>query len=163
MKLPSTGAAISAAAIIITVVTGSVIPPVARSVAGAEEQPDTRNEDPQLAPGLPNINLATAETPRGHRDIHIDDPIYNLSDCTMKYLPHTARVMTGIEKDDHSRKYTHCSFIRGGENLVDYECLCKGGDGEGSAIMSAALLSGHVWLACGWEHAFGTSSSCLCL
>lgn len=99
----------------------------------------------------------TGATPTGLPTAQLDLSKYNLSDCTETYLPYIARVMTGIEYDEE-RKYAYCVVTTSNDTFFDYKCLCRGGDGEGSAIMDKALLDGQVWLNCGWDYTFGTSS-----
>ncbi|KAK3345655.1 hypothetical protein B0H65DRAFT_549336 [Neurospora tetraspora] len=95
----------------------------------------------------------TGATPTGLPTAQLDLSKYNLSDCTETYLPYIARVMTGIEYDEE-RKYAYCVVTTSNDTFFDYKCLCRGGDGEGSAIMDKALLDGQVWLNCGWDYTF---------
>ncbi|KAK3398758.1 hypothetical protein B0T20DRAFT_411963, partial [Sordaria brevicollis] len=77
---------------------------------------------------------------------------YHLSWCAQKAIEHTPRMLTGIEHNIHTLKYSQCVYTIPDGTFFDYHCLCRGGDGEGSAIMSMALEIGHVLLdPCGWE------------
>ncbi|KAK3402302.1 hypothetical protein B0T20DRAFT_404029 [Sordaria brevicollis] len=136
MKLLPTTFAIAIGTILAPVVTSSAIRPIiTRTITAHPSKP--------------------TEKVRGSRVFDLND--YHLSRCTQLSLPHTARAMTGIDHNDDKRQWSHCAFISPeGDNEVDYECLCRGGDGEGSAIIDVAILTGHLMLdrECGWGHSF---------
>ena len=95
-----------------------------------------------------------------HQHARIDWSKFPVSACTRKYLAHTARVMTGSDVSE-GRKYQICIVNTETDIFFDWKCLCREGDGEGSAIIDDALMAGHVWAECGWQYAWGTSS-CQC-
>ncbi|KAK3398817.1 hypothetical protein B0T20DRAFT_412075 [Sordaria brevicollis] len=80
---------------------------------------------------------------------------YNLSWCAENTLVHTSGILSGEARDNERSPYADCVYIYNGQ-WFDYQCLCAGGDGEGSAIMSEAMQIGHVWYheKCGWENMF---------
>lgn len=81
---------------------------------------------------------------------------YHLSWCAEKIVKHSSRFLTGLERNNVESPYSHCVYTLEGEALFDYHCLCSGGDGEGSAIMSEALQLDHGRVNCGWDRLFGT-------
>ncbi|KAK3491191.1 uncharacterized protein B0T23DRAFT_397207 [Neurospora hispaniola] len=83
----------------------------------------------------------------------VDLSKYNLSNCTKAYLPYTANEMTGWEVNEE-RKYAYCVITTRNSTFFDYKCLCRGGDGLGSAIIDAALLDGAVEHDCGRDYSF---------
>lgn len=85
----------------------------------------------------------------------VDLSKYNLSNCTKAYLPYTANEMTGWEVNEE-RKYAYCVITTRNSTFFDYKCLCRGGDGLGSAIIDAALLDGAVEHDCGRDYSFST-------
>lgn len=83
---------------------------------------------------------------------------YHLSSEAEGAIHHSAWVLSGLANDDQTREYSHCIYTVEGVALYDWQCFCRGGDGEGSAIMSEALQLGQVWEDGRWNSAFGTSS-----
>lgn len=112
MKLLSTltAATLGLSAMIGTGVIGSVIP-VARSVTAS-----------------PDRHVQTRE---------LDYAKYGMDRCVTGDLVHAAASMTGYLYDDETRPYSHCvaNF-----DFYNWTCLCEAGDGEGSALMSEALV-----------------------
>ena len=83
---------------------------------------------------------------------------FNLSSCAAKTVTHTAGELTGLFRGHDGLEYSRCVYTIEGKAFFDYHCLCSAGDGEGSAILSAALLIGHVWDVCGWDEMFSMLS-----
>lgn len=123
-------------------------------LASAGKLPEASNAG-QVTSTIDLLALADVAPAEHHRDIDLHSPKYHLSECTRKYLWHIGGILTGYTYNDVHRKYTHCAYVNGGASLFDWACLCKGGDGEGSAIIDMAVLNGHVWNACGWDYSFG--------
>ena len=134
MKLsnPAAVSTLSAIVIIGTGVVGSIIPAVARSVTVSPSDP----------PPPSMLDLSK----------------YNLSEATEGSIHLMAGIMTGLTpSNDDSRKYAKCVVTTAWTSFYDWKCLCKGGDGEGSAIMSTELLSAQVLDACGLDFTLCTS------
>lgn len=86
---------------------------------------------------------------------------YHLSQCTEGYIAHAAREMTGTEAIEEG-KYGYCLVYTQDDIFFDWKCLCRAGDGEGSAIIDTARQAGLVGLDCGWDYTFGTSPCLRC-
>ncbi|KAK3396830.1 hypothetical protein B0T20DRAFT_480441 [Sordaria brevicollis] len=130
---------------------------VLAGLVAARELPDVPNAGQASLPTTDLLALSGAARqprPKHHLNVDLKSPKYHLSWCTEQYLWHIASLLTGYFHDDHNAKYNHCAYIKETESLFDWACLCKGGDGEGSAIIDMALLNGHVWDTCGWEYSF---------
>ncbi|KAL0471205.1 hypothetical protein QR685DRAFT_440750 [Neurospora intermedia] len=78
---------------------------------------------------------------------------YHLSQCTEGYIAHAAREMTGTEAIEEG-KYGYCLVYTQDDIFFDWKCLCRAGDGEGSAIIDTARQAGLVGLDCGWDYTF---------
>ncbi|KAK3386205.1 hypothetical protein B0T20DRAFT_143854 [Sordaria brevicollis] len=60
--------------------------------------------------------------------------------------------MTGIgvpQLDPHLEYWKCIVFYGEWHPFYDYACLCQGGDGEGSAMIQAAIEGNAAWMNCG--------------
>lgn len=84
----------------------------------------------------------------------IDLHTYNLSDCARVFLAETGVTMTGVDYNV-DRKWARCRIYAHNAVFIDWGCLCKEGDGEGSAIIDLTLAALYVIQDCGWDYSFG--------